>query len=472
MHVLGVWSVIILICIASPGHPAEPDEFVKLAASISSSHLMQTVRELSNFDGRQSGTAGGHATAAYIARRLPEAVLQPFPVTTAQIDTRVRAEIRADGRVLALEKGQDFLPIINLAPTGQISAPVVFVGYGIAAPSQGLDEYQSLSAAGKVVLFLRGQPKGFAGRVTHADKVRTARAKGAVAYLTVTGPILSPYEERRGMTTRAMALFEGPEASALPGLWITPAVADAILHPLGRSIRSCQEEMDRQLAPQSADTGTALLMELVARRLDATASNLLALWPGSDPALREETIILGAHHDHFGVQAGLIFPGADDNASGTAVLLEIARVLATTGSRPKRSLLFLSFAGEEQGLLGSRFYVAHPRYPLSAVKAMINVDHAGVGNGQILVGLSKLEKAAAQAAAEKVAAGDRLELYNLFPGGDHVPFAEAGVPTAAIVTAGAHPDFHQLTDTPEKIKPELLALIARYTLALVWMLAN
>src|SRR2546428_266127 len=261
----------------------------------------------------------------------------------------------------------------------------------------------------------------------------TAHAKGAVASLTVPGPILSPYEERRGMTTRPVALYEGTASGALPGLWITSAAADTLLQPVGRSVRSFQEEMDRQLAVRSADTGTELLLELVARRLDATASNVLALWPGSDPLLREETIILGAHHDHFGVQAGLLFPGADDNASGTAVLLEIARVLATTGSTPKRSLLFLSFAGEEQGLLGSRFYVAHPRHPLSAVK---------------------------------------LELYGLFPGGDHVPFAEAGLPTAAIVTAGSHPDFHQPTDTPEKIKPELLALITRYTLALVWALAN
>jgi len=472
MRVLGILSVIILTCITALGNSAEPDEFAKLAVHISPAQLMQTVRELSNFDGRQSGMASGQATAAYIARRLPEGVLQPFPITTVHIDARVHAEIRIDRRVVALENGQDFLPVINLAPTGPISAPVVFVGYGIVAPGQGLDEYQGLSAAGKVVLFLRGQPKGFAGRVTHADKVRTALAKGAVAYLTVTGPILSPYEERRGMTTRPVALYEGPAPAALPGLWITPAAADATLQSVGRSVRSFQEEMDRQLAARSADTGTELLMEIVARRLDATASNIFALWLGSDPALREETIILGAHHDHFGIQAGLVFPGADDNASGSAVLLEIARVLATTGIRPKRSLLFLSFAGEEQGLLGSRFYVAHPPYPLSAAKAMINVDHAGVGNGHIVVGLSKLEKATAQAAAEKAAAGDKLELYGLFPGGDHVPFAEAGLPTAAIVTAGSHPDFHQTTDTPEKIKPELLALITRYTLALVWALAN
>src|SRR5207244_10612422 len=96
-----------------------------------------------------------------------------------------------------------------------------------------------------------------------------------------------------------------------------------------RAVRRLQEGRERQLAARAADTQTELLVEAVARQLDATASNVLALWPGSDPLLREETIILGAHHDHFGVQAGLLFPGADDNASGTAVLLEIARVLAT-----------------------------------------------------------------------------------------------------------------------------------------------
>src|SRR5438876_3974678 len=367
MRVQGVLAIIILPCIIAQGHAAEPDEFAKLAAEISPTQLMQTVRELSNFDGRQSGTAGGRTTEAYIASRLPRAASQPFPITTVQIDPLIHAEIRVGRRVVVFEKGQDFLPIISLALTGHITAPVVFVGYGIAAPGQSLDEYQGLSADGKVVLFLRGQPKGFAGRVTHADKVQTARAKGAVAYLTVTGPILSPYEQRRGMTTRPVALYEGTASGALPGLWITSAAADALLPPVGRSARSFQEEMDRQLAARSADTGTELRTEIVAHRLDATASNVLALWPGSDPPLLEQTINLAAHHDHFGVQAGLLFPGADDNASGTAVLLEIARVLATTGSRPKRSLLFLSFAVEEQGLLGSRFYVAHLRSPLGAV---------------------------------------------------------------------------------------------------------
>ena len=114
---------------------------------------MQTVRELSNFDGRQSGTAGGQATAAYIARHLPEAALQPFPITTVQIESSLRVKLRAGQRFVTLEKGQDFLPILNPASTGPVSAPIVFVGYGIVEPKQGLDEYAGLSINGKIVLF-------------------------------------------------------------------------------------------------------------------------------------------------------------------------------------------------------------------------------------------------------------------------------------------------------------------------------
>src|SRR5438093_7986327 len=144
MRVLGVLSVITLTFISSLGNSAEPDDLAKLTTHVSPTQLMHTVRELSNFDGRQSGTAGGQATAAYVASRLPDATLQPFPITTVQLEPLVRAEFRVDRRVVALKKGHDFLPVINLAPTGQISAPVAFVGYGIAAPGQGLDEYQGL----------------------------------------------------------------------------------------------------------------------------------------------------------------------------------------------------------------------------------------------------------------------------------------------------------------------------------------
>ena len=467
-----VFLAIILTNFVASGNAAEPNEFRKLTTQISLDQLMTTVRDLARLDGRQSGTSGGEATASYIASRLPEATLQPFTLKTIQIDTPLQVEIQTEGQSTRLQSGHDFIPVMNAASTEPISAPVVFVGYGIEAPSQGLDEYAGISVTGKVVLFLRGQPKGFTGRITHADKVNTARANGAVAYLTVTGPILSAYEQRRGVTSDPMMFYEGVGTGMLPGFWLAPSTAETILRPTGRTMQSFQESLDKALAARSVDTGANITIEVKRRRFDASASNVLAWWTGTDPELRKETIVLGAHHDHFGIQGGLVFPGADDNASGTAALLEIARVLSATGIRPKRSILFVSFAGEEQGLLGSQFYVSNPPRPLSTVKAMVNIDHAGVGNGKITVGLSRLEKPVAQTAAEKIGLGDRLELFGLFPGGDHVPFAEAGIPTATIVTSGPHPDFHRPTDRPEKIDPELLAAVTRYTLSLVWSLAN
>jgi Zn-dependent M28 family amino/carboxypeptidase len=202
-------------------------------------------------------------------------------------------------------------------------------------------------------------------------------------------------------------------------------------------------------------------------QLSATAANVLGFWSGSDPELQHELVILGAHYDHFGIQGDLLFPGADDNASGTAILMEVARVLRSAGIRTKRSLVFIAFAGEEQGLLGSRFYVSNPSRPLGLTKAMINIDHAGAGNGKITIGLSRIEKAQAQAAGESIGLRDQIELFGFFPGGDHVPFSEAGVPTAAVVSSGAHPDFHRPSDTAERLNPEILLSVARYTLSLL-----
>lgn len=167
-----------------------------------------------------------------------------------------------------------------------------------------------------------------------------------------------------------------------------------------------------------------------------------------------------------------MFPGADDNASGTAVLLEVARVLRQAGAHPKRRLLFLSFSGEEQGLLGSRLYVEQPLIPLKKTMAMINIDHVGVGNGRLTVGMTGLEKSVAAQAGQEAGLGDKLDLYGFFPGGDHVPFKEAGVPTVTVVSAGVHPQFHQPSDRVDTLDPEILVAATRYVLALTWRLAN
>jgi Zn-dependent M28 family amino/carboxypeptidase len=132
----------------------------------------------------------------------------------------------------------------------------------------------------------------------------------------------------------------------------------------------------------------------------------------------------------------------------------------------------VSFSGEEQGLLGSKFFVTHPVVPLPSTIAMINVDHAGVGNGRLTIGVTGLDNSVPQEAAQKAGLIDHIDLFGFFPGGDHVPFKEAGVPTVTIVSGGIHPHFHQPTDAVDTLNPTILSAAARYVVALAWRLAE
>jgi Zn-dependent M28 family amino/carboxypeptidase len=151
--------------------------------------------------------------------------------------------------------------------------------------------------------------------------------------------------------------------------------------------------------------------------------------------------------------------------------LEVARALAKVDQLPTRTILFVSFSGEERDLLGSRLYASRPIAPLNSTKAMINIDHAGVGNGRLTVGITDLEKSVLQKAGQAAEVHDKVDLYGFFPGGDHVPFKEAGVPTVTVVSGGVHPHFHQPTDTADTIDPSILNNVARYVLAVTWQLA-
>ena len=183
-------------------------------------------------------------------------------------------------------------------------------------------------------------------------------------------------------------------------------------------------------------------------------------------------ILIGAHRDHFGEQAGLVFPGADDNASGTAVMLEVAKHFTKEGKAPKRSILFVSFDGEERGLLGSKHYVNNPAHPLHQTVAMINLDHVGVGNGTLTVGVTHSDKLIAQEAANLVGLQEKIKIYGYFPGGDHVPFYKRDVPTITIVSAGVHPHFHQSSDTAKEIDPNIVSTATKFVMSLVNLLAN
>ena len=461
---------------------------------ISTERMMADIAELSSprFGGRQTGTDHDRESAAFVADRFsalrlhrataspPENRTNPLPQRewkqtvpvvsrTIQPDPFIQIEDRPP-----LLIGPDFLPILD-SPSADILAAIVFVGYGITDTAQLIDDYAGLDVRNKIVLFLRGKPEQYKGAAAHADKERLAKEKGAVAYLTATGPVLSPYELRRGVTGTPTAFYAGTDSShQLPGAWISTAAAESII-TLGTAgkgrLKDIQETITRSNASRSFATEVTARLAWTSLSTTGTLFNIASLIRGYSPSA-QDTVIIGAHRDHFGVQGGRLFAGADDNASGTAVMLEVARVLASAPSAPKRSILFLSFSGEEQGLLGSKHYVTQPIVPLTRTVGMINIDHAGVGNGRLTVGVTGMEKSVVSEAGQTAGLSDKLDLYGFFPGGDHVPFKEAGVPTVTVVSGGVHPHFHQPTDTAETIDPEILKSVARYVLALAWQLAN
>ena len=463
--------------------------------NINSKRMQADITELSSprFNGRQAGTPGGRRSAEFVATRMEGLGLIPagslgqgstipswfqgqsIPVPQLTYAAPLEFSFLAENQQsqdLTVRLGPDFLPILD-APAVNTIAPVVFVGYGIEDPARGVNHYEGIDVRNRIVMFLRGKPTTYPKWVTHAEKEQIARERGAVGFITLTGPILNRYEARRGMGHAPLAMYSSsPDQRPLPGCWISGKLGERLFETQHGSLHEIQTQLNENEDHQWQGMNLLAHLKWDSRIRSGDLINVLGLLPGRDPFLGEETVIIGAHRDHFGQQAGLLFPGADDNASGTALLLEVARLLTSMSERPKRSILFVSFSGEERDLLGSKFYVRRPVRPLKRTVAMINVDHVGVGNGKLTVGITQLPKPLANQATDLAGLIDKVTLYGYFPGGDHVPFAKANVPTVAVVSSGSHPSFHQPTDIPEKIQPDILEGATRYVLALTWLLAN
>lgn len=492
--------LVLLLVTAPPTTQAQSSEPTLQSAieSLSTDRMLADIRTLSGpaFNGRQTGTKDDLESAQWVAQELLSAGLRlprirngssiiPFPTgkdgaTSGAMATLLPTSTLAPNTTLRIgeasgitvkQPGIDYFPIFD-SPSADIQGRIVFVGYGIVDSEHGIDDYAGVEVNNRIVLFLRGKPEHYPQHFSHADKVRIARERGAVGYLTATGPILHPYEIRRGVTGNPSAFYgQLPLDQALPGAWISTALAQEILTEskggIPDRLRIFQERLNQSPTSQAVVTDQFASLLWQTTEEEGCLVNVMGMLPGTGT----EAVIVGAHRDHFGRPGGILFPGADDNASGTAVILEVARALSKVGRRPSRTVLFVSFSGEERDLLGSRLYTSRPIIPLTATKTMINIDHAGVGNGRLTVGVTGLENDLLQDAGKRAGVDDKVDLYGFFPGGDHVPFKEAGVPTITVVSGGVHPHFHQPTDTADTIDPEILHKVARYVLAVAWQLA-
>jgi Peptidase family M28 len=495
--------ILALLPVGSRGYAQSEDDqgaWLDALKNLSIERMLADVRTLSSpaFNGRQAGSADDLRSAQWVAQELTSAGIQlplidnkgiAFPstgagkeepvgimasiVSTPLIEPDPVVRTGAADQLVTAQLGKDYLPVFD-SPSADLQGQVVFVGYGMVDPAQGIDDYAGVDVKNCIVFFLRGKPDHYPSPVSHADKVRFARDRGAVAYLTATGPIISPYEIRRGATGRPSAFYGqlSPD-QALPGAWISTQLAETLLAGSGDTsnpdgLRTLQGQLNNAPSARSRLVNRYVSLHWNTTIADGLLTNVVGMIPGTGP----ETIVIGAHRDHFGRPAGLWFPGADDNASGTAVVLEVARALGKLGLRPERTILFVSFSGQERDVLGSRLYTSRPVIPLDSTRAMVNIDHVGAGDGVLIFRVAELKKSVLREAGFVAGLVKKLDYYGFLPGGDDGPFKEAGIPTVSIASGGVHPHMSLPTDTADTINPEILRTIARYVLVLTWQLAN
>jgi len=298
------------------------------------------------------------------------------------------------------EAERDFSFVMGADFAGVIEGPVVFAGYGVSAPDLGYDDFAGVDVRNKVVLVAAGKPGGkrldspfssrdnwarFEGRRTPAENcARLLAGKGAAALVVADDSLdrfVSPHGYKRGarISSSSHRVF-CPALSVVdpmvPTFWVSTRIAEAAFRAAPKSFAETVRKIDRDLKPASSDiAGLKVRISLEMDQTVSTCANLLGLVEGSDPALRKEFVVIGAHLDHVGMtKEGYVFPGADDDGSGSVGVLQIAKALAANPEKPKRSVLFAHWTGEEKGLVGSRYFLKFPPVALNDIAAYIDLD--------------------------------------------------------------------------------------------------
>lgn len=430
-----------------------------LARRFDVARAMEDVRVLASpeYSGRRAGTAGSDAAGRWIAGQFAAAGALPggeggsyyqrFSIPFLDLAEMPALQlIDGQGAVLrSFASQQDFREVIaDSAGGGRAEAQVVYVGAGASRDLQLLD------LSGKIALTTSPEALQVASAVA---------AKGAAA-------LLYRVADSSRLTHRGSYLVP-VRPNAIPCLAVGDVVVNALL---GAGGETTTDLTSLSPGPMSARVRASVVLQPIEER---PVDNVLAILPGADPAHVSEVVIVGAHHDHVGTYPnGIMFPGANDDASGVASLLEIARVLSESGFRPARTILFAAWTAEEAGLLGASHYVDSPRYPLTSTAAMLQLDVTGQGRGATLNvtrGSGSLSATIHAAAAEL---GVPTSTEQAEGGSDHVPFVQAGVPASLLIWSDVMSSIHTAGDTAESLDAGKLRAAGQVALLTVLRLAS
>ena len=469
--------------------------------------------------GRGTASQETLIAANYIAAEFMRLGLRPvaessyfqnFPMIRANLDPDEMELTARWGNVRkTFQFGQDYGYYVQSIRPSSVTAPLVFAGYGVTAPEYDYNDYEGTDVEGKVALILSYEPQmrdeksPFKGtwNTVHAynrQKIETARHHGVGGLLIVrewlpTRPRpFVPSAPRPSGNRPQMALAS--DILDVPTFLIDRETANQLLKASGTTIEELRKSIDQTGKPSSRDVPDVevTMTKAFHDREVVPTRNVVGLLEGTDPELKNEVVAVTAHHDHIGTSQGRIYYGADDNASGVAGVLEIARAFARADARPRRSILFLVFEAEERGLLGAFHYAANPVIPLEKTVAVLNMDMISRNedsptwdthpednsNGLNLVGTlynpelrDIIERQNALTRLDLDYKTDKEDREDWLARSDHFPFAVAGVPMVLFNT-GEHPDYHTENDTWDKLNYEKMERIVRLIYLTTWEVAN
>jgi hypothetical protein len=421
--------------------------------------------------GRLTGTPEAIRAADYCADQMKKLGLAPAgdegtymqALTVPLVRTVPPISFTIEGEEPFTYGTQKDYVALQYSGEGKTTGEIVFVGYGISDSQKGFDEYAGIDVKGKIVMAIRRSPNddetwGAANFIGYKSK--TARDKGAAGFILVAR------QPKQGTTMPLPGTIQAEYyCRDMPAICVSSTAADRILAGAQRSIRDLQEQIDSTGKPATTATGVTATIEVHGvYDPEAPTKNVLGILPGADPKLKDEYVVISAHIDHIGEgPGGEIYNGADDDGSGVGAMLEIMEAMVKNKVKPKRSILFAGWTGEEIGLVGSRHWVDNPTIPLDKVVCDLHMDMVGRG-------IAEANAFGATSFPEfwqRIKDAPRVDMTGIHEartggGSDHAAFAGKKIPGIMVYSRGEHPDYHAPSDTWERMQPEVLGFCAQF----------
>ncbi|CAN5381153.1 hypothetical protein BH10PLA2_BH10PLA2_25330 [soil metagenome] len=461
-------------------------------------------------EGRGVTTKGINLAADYIVDQFKKIGLQPGGVdgTYFQPFTMHGAAKLGEGSSVKLQgpQGQEItlkpyrhFKVMGLSGTGTITAPVVFVGFGATGTKNNYDDFKNIDVTGKIVMLLRKTPRArlgadsFDGQLNNYHASLAAKVENAVKHKAAAVIFVNDRDSAEPGDTLLDFGYSAQSdlGTHLPAIHMMRSEADSLVRTtLGKSIKEIEEEIDLSMKPQSAELkGWNATLKTSVDRSASHVKNIIGFLPGSGP-LANEIVVLGAHYDHLGyggmgslagrLKEPTIHHGADDNGSGTTLMMELSRHFAEMPNRQGRKLVFMAFSGEESGLLGSAFYCKNPLFPLADTTAMVNLDMVGRLRADATTKKDKLIVYGTGSSSSFNQRGDSLnktfdfQFQKTATGmgpSDQQSFYLKNIPVLFFFT-DTHADYHRPSDTVDKINFAGMVKIGTYVEQLVSALST